>query len=330
MLIALSQEADGNLKVFEETVNQYRSTTLANIDPAAQDDIRVSMDSMISRARNKVQSVAIQRDITAARDERERAAQTYSDEAASLATDGDIEGASEVTIKLRGVLDSMVASGDISKAESDTLFDKQAKRIITSEAKGEIRQLAERDPSLAFKRIDELKEQRPDMFSPEEWDNSISQMMVGANQVATINAKAVSDLTIQQKAEISNLEIMARTNTGEPSEIVGRTNELFFEGKITPEKRTSIISSVVNGQQQAKKEALDFASVSERLEGDDSVVVDRKVVDQFYVKKYQPMLEALASESGQAVEGIKAAFVDRMKYMPSAMKDESFYYAALR
>lgn len=315
----IAQESDGNLDQFDEVINKYRGTVLANVDPLVETEIKLSLDSMIGRARTKVQELGINRNIKNAKENRIAAVATYGDEASSLANMGDVNGAAENLLKLRASLQSLVEDGTYSQADADQEFDGYSRRTQAQQLKGEVYRLAEEDPQAAFKAIDEAQANRPDNFTPEQWESVIGEAMATVRETDTINQAANASRNIELEREISNLFIAAKTGQGEVDYITSRADQLFEDGSLTRNERTQIYTSVLNRQNKQRKNVADLQAVAQRLTtGDRSIVVDKSAIDLYYETYLVPHIE----ESGLPPDLVKANYVQTMRVLPKGMKQE--------
>lgn len=320
----IAQESNGDVNLFDEQANAYLKSMLATVDPVARDSIAASAQGIRDRAFQSVQRLGISKHLKQAEDSRIAAATTYSDEASKYSFSGDHQGAQENILKLKASYDAMVEAGDVAPEVADRMFQKEYKRAIGNGYKGELFRKAETDIDGAISQLDNLE--RPDNFTPEEWDSFMGQALSGINEIATLKRQQEADRNIQMETEISNLEIMSRTGIGlPPEEVIARADELFQQGDLSMGKRTAIISGVIKGQGQRKQKAINYDAVAKRLGGQKDVVLEKSWIDGFYDEKFHPMLST--GQYGEtSIESAKANFVDRMKYVPTAMKDEISTY----
>lgn len=188
-VLRIAQESNGNLDNFDTVVGQYRKTMLANVDPVAAPDVRLSLDSMIGRSRNQVQRLGIQQSQKAAADERSKAFETYGREAERLTRNGDFEGAQENLLKSQSAALSMVRSGDITEAQADELFMSQKKGVYEQGIKQEIFNLADVSLDSAYDKLEEVSKKVPNDWSPDEWDSFSRQTFADLNRLQSREKK---------------------------------------------------------------------------------------------------------------------------------------------
>lgn len=179
----IAQESDGDLDYFDKVINQYRNTVMGNVDPVAQGDIRASLDFMIGRGRTAVQKVAISRQIQTDKEERWKAFNDYADESSRLTRNGELQGAQENILKARLTLDSMVESGDITRAKADELFLESKKEIFRQGFKKEVIDLAQEDIGKANARLNELEKEVPKDYTPDQWEIVIDDIRADVNRI---------------------------------------------------------------------------------------------------------------------------------------------------
>lgn len=202
----IAQESDGDVDRYNSSVNEYRKKLLAGVDPSANGIISTSLDSMVGRGFTQVQRVSITRSNQASKDQRMEAMSTYLDEAARLTRNGEFKGAQENLLKSRGTLDSMVSSGDISSAAADELFLEGKKEVYRQGYKKEILDVAENDTEAAFNQLEELEKKIPNNFTPDEWENVISDIRTDVSRIATKVKAGAEKKDKITKAKLSDMK----------------------------------------------------------------------------------------------------------------------------
>jgi hypothetical protein len=202
----ISQEADGDVDKYNKSIDEYRKKVLASVDPVARDIVGKSLESMSSRGFTQVQRVSIARSNQASKDERLSSFATYADEASRLTRNGEFEGAQENLLKSRATLDSMVESGDISAAEADEMFIKSKKGVFRQGYKKEVLDIAENDTDAAFKKISELEKEIPKDYTPDEWENVISDMRSDVARLQTRVAGGARQSLKLAKSRLKDME----------------------------------------------------------------------------------------------------------------------------
>lgn len=263
----IALESQGDLQNFDLAIDKYRQGVLRNVDPVASNQIAMSLDSMIGRARGGVERQAIETRITQDKETRNSAYETYSEEAIRLTRNQDLEGARENLLKTDATLQSMVNSGDISQVQADEMFRITKIGSMEQAFRQDVMATADEDIEQAYRDLDQLSREVPEGFQTKEWDRFIAQTQTELN-------RKVSRMTKEAKAAAAN----------------------------------------------AKKEQ-DYSAIEARyLEGDDTQIINPKLLDSYYNDVLSPRL-AMA-ETPELARQQKAHFVERMKSVPKTMKLE--------
>lgn len=197
----IATESEGNLDNFDEIVTKYRNSIANTVDPVAKNEVLMSLDSMISRARGGVEQRAIKQRIAQDKETRNSAYETYTQEAIRLVRNGDQAGSTETLFKIDATLSSMVESGDISAQERDELF-RVSKTKASSEAyRQAVMEMANEDIEGAYAQIEEISKEVPDDYNVDEWDRlTISIRNDLSRKAKEVNNMAVEALKDYEKA----------------------------------------------------------------------------------------------------------------------------------
>lgn len=317
---AIEAENPDNIAQFNEKAAGYASGVLQGVDPTVRQQVSQFIDNTISNSRLRVHRKTIAKNKQAAAAESLAAVNSFANESARLSREGNELGAGESLVQSFNIIDSMVEAGDLLTDKAASMKREIERESTEQKLRGEFDTVIDADgPAVALEQLDELSNKIPKGWTPDEWDTFIKSERASIGQELTKAAKEASQLTIEQSREISNLKIQASTGTGDAGKIVQRTETLFNEGKINPSERTSILTKIVNQQKTAVKKSNDFALVADRLAGNDGIVIDTKVVDDFY---QETMVEQLSGLPPELKIQQQAFFVDKMKRVPTAMKNE--------
>lgn len=263
----IATEAQGNLETFDQVINKYRNSIAGTVDPLAKNEVLMSLDSMISRARGGVEQQAINTRITQDKETRSSAYETYTQEAIRLTRNGDAEGASENLLKTGATLRSMVESGDITQVEADEMLRISKMGSIEQAYRQDVMGVADTDIEQAYKDLDELSREVPEEFRTKEWDRFIAQTQTELN-------RKVSRMTAEAKANAKE-----------------------------------------------KKKKISFDAIEARYkQGDDTQIIDPKMLDSYYNEVLIPGLAMINDPEIARAE--KAHFVDRMKTVPKTLRLE--------
>lgn len=317
---AIEAENPDNIAQFNEKAAGYASGVLKGVDPSARQQISQFLDNTISNSRLRVHRKNIRKNKSEAEAESLVAATSFANESARLSREGNTVGAGEFLIQSFDVIDGLVESGGLS-ADRAANMKREIERESTEQTlRGQFDTTVETDgPEAALEQLNQIENKIPKGWTPDEWDTFVKSEKASLGQELTKAAKLASEVSIEQAREISNIKIQASTGTGDAGKIVQRTETLFNEGKISPSERTSILTKIVNQQKGAIKKAADFAQVAKRYAGDDGIVLEPSVINDYYKEN---MVEPLSQLDPALKVQQQALFVDRMKHVPDAMRSE--------
>jgi len=320
-LAGAERDSPDNVMEFDTKTVGLRAALESEVDPLVRLDVLQGFDEQTTMARIRIQNKQ------AVRIRGEQVANangelsTISDSAQSHAREGDLRNSAVDIQSYNESIDAAVEAEifDVSTAvamKSSNSQSVQEQRFI-----GDIERSADVDGfPVAFQAIEDLPQAPPnDDFTQKEWDTFKGQATTALTKKQTLAIKSESEQSIKLSREISDIQIQARTGTGNPEAIVKRVEQLFESGDVTEQERTSIFTNLINKEKSARKQATDLSGVAKRLAGNDAIVLDDKSVNKYYSDILMPSLEGVSSIE-QDVQ--KAHFVDRMKRVPSALKAE--------
>lgn len=216
----IATESEGNLDNFDEIVTKYRNSIASTVDPVAKNEVLMSLDSMISRARGGVEQRAIKQRITQDKETRNSAYETYTQEAIRLTRNNDVEGAKENLLKTNATLQSMVESGDISQTQADEMFRISKIGSMEQAYRQEIMATADEDIEQAYRDLDELSREVPEDFQTKEWDRFIANSQTELNRKVSRMTKEAKANAKEQKKKLSYDAIEARYLHGDDTQII--------------------------------------------------------------------------------------------------------------
>jgi len=317
---AIENENADNITQFNEKVAGYVSGVLQGADPAVRGQVSQFVEGQIANSRNRVHRATIKKNKSEAAAQSNEAVISFGNESARLSREGNQLGAAESIAQAFTIIDGMVEGGDLASDRAAVMKREIERESAEQSFRHEFDNTINNEGTTeAFKQLDEASKKVPKGWTPDEWDTFIASEQANINKAVTRQKQVAAQVSVDQAREISNLKIQASTNTGDPSQIVKRTEELFNARKITPSERTSILTNIVNGQKDAQKQAEDFQLISARLAGEDGIVIEGKIVDKYYQENMQQQVNELPPELKSQAQ---ALFVDRMKRIPAGMKLE--------
>lgn len=316
----LTSEHAGDPVAFSKNVDAYKKGLLNTVDPSVRENVALDFDMATIRPmqaiKNNHEKAVLAESVNSMID----SVNTMSDEAAGAARSGDYDvmnhNAEQVELAAQR-LDGMGEFGKADKIRAD-LAERMDKQIVLGKADTAIQD----GEGNAF--IKSFIENPPEDLTPEQVDAHAATMISMNSRFKAVQAEEDSQASIALSREISNLKIQANTGLGDPEQIHKRTEELFNTGDINEAERTSILTKLLNADAARAKDAIDFAAVGKRLEGDDSVVVDPALQDKFYTDYYAKQFEG---QPASVIEALNVDYVDRMKRVPTALKDQLQTYA---
>jgi len=316
----IEQENPDNINVFNDKIDGLRSGTLKSVDPSARQAVQDFLDNKITNSRIRIQAKTIERQRTEANVSRRTAIESAGNEAARLSREGDKVGAANALQDLFASVDGMVETGDLT-TEKAAKFKRDAEKEATEQGfRFQLDALADSEGfDAAFEDLEAIRNKVPQGWTPDEWDAFVASAQADINGKRARQAKANAELSLETSREISNLKIQAKTGTGQPSEIIKKTEDLFNTGQITESERTSIITAVINAQKETDKVAASKQKVANRLSGNAEVIVNQNDVDIAWEEDYAPAVDQLPAEQKIAVT---AQFVDDTKRIPKQVKQQ--------
>jgi hypothetical protein len=316
----LSSEYSADPIAFSKNVDAYKKGLLNTVDPSVRNNVALDFDMATIRPmqaiKNNHEKAVLAESVNSMVD----AVNMMSDDAATAARSGDYDVMNHNAEQVELAAQRLDGMGEFAKADKirADLAERMDKQIVLGQADTAI-QAGEGE---AF--IKSFIENPPEDLTPEQVDAHAATMISMNSRFKTLEAEATSEQSIALSREISNLKIQANTGLGDPEQIHKRTEELFNTGDISESERTSILTKLLNADAKRAQDAIDFAAVGKRLEGDDSIVVDPALQDKFYAEHYAQQFEGQPPE---VVEAFNVDYVDRMKRVPSALKDQLQTYA---
>ena len=169
----LAAENSTNLAGFNDAVNAYAKGVMDNVDPASKSAVALSIDSMVSRYRPKIQAAQAQKVTNEANNEQAINATERSRLAQSSAFEGDTEQAG---INLAAAIDSVNNRTDLSDSQKASAIRGLQLQERQSALSGEIARTYEGEGAqAALDSLSGMADKPPGGFTPEEWDAFVSK-----------------------------------------------------------------------------------------------------------------------------------------------------------
>jgi len=311
----LAAENPTDLQSYNTGAEALAKGFLQGVDPASRAAVELSIDSMISRQRPKIQAAQAQAVVDQANQDQAINASERSRLAQSSAFDGDVEQAG---INMAAAIDSIVNNTALDKEEKTKQIRSLQVDVAASAMGGDISRVYEKKGSeAAFEALQSME--KPKDFTQDEWNTFVGATIADVNQQISLDAKAAASEQIDISRQVSNLKIQANTGLGDSGELIKQTEKLFTNGDISEAERTSIITNIVKGQKKIRKEAADDALVANKISGQDGIVLTNEQIDSYYKRNLNDSLNELPAVEGAAA---KAQFVERVKKVPTLMKNQ--------
>ncbi len=188
---AIESENSDNIIQFNEKVNGYVNGVLKGVDPSIQKQVAGFIDGQVSNSRTRVHGRNIKKNKSDALAISSQAVTTFSNDAASLAREGNFIGAAESAIQAYTIIDGMVEAGDLS-VDRASVMKREINREMTEQTKRkEFDDIITKDGfEVAFTKLEEDSKKVPKGWTPDEWDTYTSSQQTDINrQRAKYNAK---------------------------------------------------------------------------------------------------------------------------------------------
>jgi len=240
------------------------------------------------------------------------------------ANKGDVEQQQALQTRLNKLLADNVALVDPRKAQDR--LDALAKNVAEETYLGQIDDIANNQDIPLSERLAKtenlLSELRNTEFladlTPDQKRALESQIDVKVNDLRIQLGKEQSTLTTAEALQVSNLKIAAK-NGGImlDTDIVRETDKLFMANKISGDERTSIINNVISRQGKDLDKNNRIMDVSNRIKGDDTIVVTQQGIDDYYNDVLEPQLSDATPEQKSMSE---AMYIQTTRMVPKKVQ----------
>lgn len=296
----LAAENSQDLQSYNTGAEALAKGFMAGVDPASRPAVELSIDSMISRQRPRIQAAQAQAIVDQGNQDQAVNATERSREAWSASFDGDMENAGT---SLAVAIDSISNRSDLSDSQKATqIRDVQLEERESFNSGVLSRTFDAEGSQAALDQLNEMSGNRPGGFTPDEWDSFI------AGEQTKINRKIS-----RQKAQAS-----IDVNAGAAKLRQYKTaKSLGFE--VSPQDEAQLNSLIAGTDlQKAKKIIDDTAQFSVMSSSDRSAVLSQAQTGQLDdVEMFGSILKAdqeinkLALADGYGL-GVKQGIVDEL------------------
>lgn len=306
----LSEIADANPAdplAFQKGRDEIRGKVLSGVSPEVKQSATIDFDRYanslaldIDRNKNKIETEKARIEVTTAFDSTRDSIFRYlrqGDERAAIEEAGELKQA-------------IIASEVISPEEKKERL-KALDQGITEQSM--LNSLEGMELGDAWNILDQLAKDVPENYSPEEWDSFISEAQTTLNRRDKRESEILAEEIKNNAVLISNVKVAINTGQGDMVALAKKVDELHSMELITTAERTSLMMKINNRAKGAASYATTLAKVKARIDGDKSVLLENKEIDEVYEKEIFP---------AKPNNALKAQFAQDMSYIPKQMAKE--------
>jgi len=255
---------------FQVAADAYLQESAKDIHPALQQQVMprygYMRDTALSKITQRAQKAQLERTKQVGIDW----VNSSIESTAKIARAGDVLEAEEQIALFNNYLDEMESLSDSEKAVARS---KMVKEVYVA---GFVSDISELGTVEALTKLDEMRNDVPDLFTRDEWDEIISSEITRTNSRIAIKNKQEAEFQANNEKAVSDLEITIDSFDEPDVDLIVQAQqsieELFTKGAIPASKRTSLhktLNGKVESQRQQFNNLQDFVKV---LSGDMSVL----------------------------------------------------------
>jgi hypothetical protein len=189
-----------DVEAYRANAGEIRKGIMSGVSPEYAEVVDATIGTYITSNETTVYNNQQKQSRAQANESRLNSASSSSRAAASAARDGKPREATAAIMETEVILDSMVATGDMSEIKAQELKRGQKKEVIEQSHKHELDKIVdEQGFSEAFSALGEMK--RPEEFTPDEWSTFISsatQELSRAKSIKNASTAAATKETLQE------------------------------------------------------------------------------------------------------------------------------------
>ena len=253
--------------------------------------------------------------------------ETLSDDISNAARSGDEKQLALLTIKSTDRILQAIEAELITPAQAEAMQEELREVSVQQAALGEIDRVIfnselslEEQVKKGVDFLDNLRKKPPSDLNAQQNEalRNVIEAKVSGLQEQLLKEK--STISLETARDISNLEVAINSGVGEPDKLAEMVEGYFNKGQITPAKRTSLLTELMNKKKESGQKAIDYTKVASKLFDDNpGVVVSKKMADGYYNEVYSEQIENLPPEEKAAYQ---ANFIEKVRVVPTAIKDE--------
>lgn len=325
-LDALQEEHKLDPEAFKNATEAFKQGTLRGMPEELANIIALDIDSSVASRTGVLNKAFFKREDAKQKATIAEGIETATDDILNSVRTGDEERSTRLIIEQNAALDAAVDAGMINPIAAENIKETVRERISQQNTLRQVDEIIFNEDLSLQERVDKgvdflgsLRDSELKDLSPEQKDALVNVVGAKINGLQTQLAQELSQKTIEQTRQVSNLKVNAKLGFSNPEDLMEETELLFNTGLISGNERTSIMTDILKGQKGKVNIARDDALVSKKLMGANEVVLDQKVVDDYYDRNVLDQIKDLPP-------GVKIAeqalFVDRLKMVPKRIKQE--------
>jgi len=311
----LSMQYQNDPQGFDNAAMAYKAEMMNNVAPELRAAVSTDYDAATIRPSLSIRDTFQKNQVISSANDILQASNVFLDDVAKAARAGDLEVMNHNVAAIERLAETLDELGRPQEAQQ--LLDGMNAQIDKQIVLGRAEDAIQAGKGASF--IQNFIDNPPEDLTPDQVDSYASTMVAMDNRYQSLIKEQQAGVSIETQRTISNLEIAAKNGLLDPEEITAQTEALFDQGLITPAKRTSIFNDILANEKKRQKEATDFSSVALRLSGDDSIFVEPKLQDEYFEKAVMP---TLANADPQSAQMVVVDYVQRMKRVPTALKNQ--------
>ena len=209
----IESENPDNIVAFNEQVSGYAKGILGGVDQATRPEVQSFLDGQISNARARVHDKTIKRNKAEAAAETSAAIQSFSNDSATLAREGNQVGAAESIAQAFTLIDGMVDAGNMRADEAAVV-----KREIERESSEQVSRknfddiIANDGPEAAQAELDSIRTKTKKGWTPDEWKTYTNSQQADINR--QLSRQSAAKQEVNKEAQIALRQYEASVSLG--------------------------------------------------------------------------------------------------------------------
>ena len=196
-----------DVEAYSKAAAQVRAGITSSIDPNYQGVVGATLDNVIQSYETKVFGNQAAKARTTAKSSRLSNIKTLGNSAANFARDGDALQSNAAVLEARTLIDSMIATNDLTQGEAESLYRPIVREAREQQLKHDLLKKKESEGyDAAYKDLAELE--RPDEFTADEFDAFKANAATTLSRDKAIE-EASREVASEQEAEMVNHHVTA-------------------------------------------------------------------------------------------------------------------------